>query len=256
MRCTNCGQEITADSTFCVFCGAKVQAPMPYNNNINNGGFVNPAGTYRPMPAKKQANVGMIVLCVVAAVVIISALVFAFFMFKMFYIDSVSSYETAAVPKATEAVSTPQNDYYPAPYFTMATASSIRGTDTEGGKYSVMAVLDTDNETKWVPSKSSNGGVSEWITVYSSDIQYVSGIQILNGYHKSYEIWNNNNRVKGCTITFSDGTSRKYVLDDTMSMINIDLGEVIATSSITLRIDSIYRGAKWNDTAITYIGAY
>ena len=258
MKCTNCGRDIKDNSTFCGFCGARIQAPAPNNYYPNNGGYIDPANTQKPVnvQAHKSPNVGLILLCVLAAAAIASALVYKFVISGMLNGDNKKNTETAAGTNATDNAGAAQNDYHPAPYFTMATASSIRGTDTEGGKYSVMAVLDTDNETKWVPSKSSNGGIYEWIRVYSNDVQYVRGIQILNGYHKSYEIWNNNNRVKGCTITFSDGTSRSFVLDDTMSMINLDLGEVVATTSITLRIDSIYRGVRWNDTAITYLGAY
>lgn len=144
----------------------------------------------------------------------------------------------------------------PAPIFTMVLASSTRGTDTEGGQYSKEAVLSEDPMTKWVPSKRSTNGIGEWIQLSSNTPQYVSGIKILNGYHKSAETWAKNNRVCQCTITFSTGESRVFTLSDTMDMIFLDFGKIIETTSINLTINSVYSGSKWNDTAITYFGVY
>ncbi len=144
----------------------------------------------------------------------------------------------------------------PAPVFSSVTASSVRQTDTEGGQYSVAAALSDDRMTKWAPSKSSGGGIGEWIQLDGYGIQYVRGIKVLNGYHKNQQTWLNNNRVAMCTITFSNGESFDVTLDDTMGMITVDFGRYVETASIRLTIKSLYPGAKWNDTAITYIGAY
>lgn len=144
----------------------------------------------------------------------------------------------------------------PAPVFTVAEASSVRGTDSEGGRYSVNSVLSNDIQTKWVPQKSDDGGIGEWIQISAPTDQYVRGVEIFNGYHKDSTVWSNNNRVKACTLSFSNGTSRDFILDDTIDLIRLDLGEVVQTRYIRLTINSIYKGTKWNDTAITYIGAY
>ncbi len=110
--------------------------------------------------------------------------------------------------------------------------------------------------TKWVPSKDSKNGVSEWIQINATEAQYVKGIAILNGYHKSAETWSNNNRVKNCTLTFSNGQSKNVTLDDTMDLIKIDLDTPVSTTYVRLTINSVYSGAKWDDTAITYLAAY
>ena len=73
------------------------------------------------------------------------------------------------------------------PVFTMVTASSTRGTDTQGGQYSEWSVLSEDPMTKWVPTKSVPNGIGEWIQIAADENQYVSGIKILNGYHKDSE---------------------------------------------------------------------
>ena len=126
----------------------------------------------------------------------------------------------------------------------------MRQTDTEGGQYSVAAVLSDDRMTKWAPSKSSGGGIGEWIQLDGYGTQHVRGINILNGYHKNQQAWLNNNRVAMCAITFSNGESFDVTLDDTMGMITVDFGRYVETASIRLTIKSLYPGAKWNDTAI------
>lgn len=156
----------------------------------------------------------------------------------------------------TTAVQTPVPTQIPAPVFTSASASSVRPTDTEGGTYSTGAVLTNDPMTKWVPQKSGNGGIGEWIEISASTPQHVTGIKVMNGYQKNSSTWANNNRVSNCTIMFSNGTSMSCTLPDTMDLITIDLSTAIDTTYIRLKIDGIYSGSKWNDTAITYLGAY
>ena len=57
-------------------------------------------------------------------------------------------------------------------------------------------------------------------------------------------------------VTFSNGNTKDFVLNDTMELINLDFGETVATSSVRITIESVYYGSRWNDTAITYIGLY
>ena len=147
-------------------------------------------------------------------------------------------------------------EQHPAPVFTMVTASSVRGTDTQGGQYSEWSVLTDDPMTKWVPTKSVPNGIGEWIQISADGNQYVSGLNILNGYHKNSETWQKNNRVEKCTLTFSNGYMQQITLPDTMAMINVKLDEPQETQYVRITIDSVYPGTTWNDTAITYIGAY
>lgn len=256
MKCSFCGSEINASSSFCDNCGAVVA-----NEQIQNG-FGIKHETFRVTPkGKGSLNMNVIIIALIAVITVLACVIISVVAvnnkknsYDNGYYDSGYENTTSQTNQTNESYTTTETPNNPV--FTMATSSSIRGTDTEGGQYSTVAVLNPDNETKWVPSKDSNGGISEWIQIYSDSTQYVRGIEILNGYHKSYEIWKNNNRVKSCTITFSNGKTRSFVLDDTMDLIRLDLGDVVETTSIRLTINSIYSGIKWNDTAITYLGAY
>lgn len=258
MKCSSCGAEINDSSTFCDNCGTVVT-----NAQVGNGLGIKHE-TFKGSSEKNGSlKLNWIIIALIAVIVMLVCVLISIIVVnnqKNLY-DNYNSVnenavsETNQTTERTAATEAPINTRQ-TPVFTKAASSSIRGTDTEGGQYSTDAVLNTNNETKWVPQKNSNGGISEWVEIYSDDIQYIRGIEILNGYHKSYEIWKNNNRVKFCTITFSNGESRNFVLDDTMDLIRLDLGGIVETSSIKLTINSIYAGVKWNDTAITYLGAY
>lgn len=163
--------------------------------------------------------------------------------------------DTTPSPAVAAAIE-PTPTAHPAPVMTYANASSTRGTDTEGGQYSESAVLTDDPMTKWVPDKTYGNGIGQWIQVGADSTQYVKGIKILNGYHKNSQTWSNNNRVSRCTISFSNGQSQQITLNDTMDMVDINLGKTVETTYVRLTIEDIYSGTKWNDTAITYLGVY
>lgn len=282
MNCSKCGSYMSDDSKFCGNCGTVFNsAPAFYcphcNTPLNPGdafcyacgksttppaapAYHTPPTPMAPVKKSSDSKAIIIILCIVLAIALIAGAVMSDFDF--FGSSKKSSFSSGSNIASNDFIvpvtppPTPRPTTISAPVFTMADASSIRGTDTEGGTYSVSSVLTTDPLTKWVPSKSNDGGLNEWVKIYSFDDQYVHGVKILNGYHKNSNTWGNNNRVRYCTITLSDGTSRDFTLPDTMDMITLDFGSAVKTSSIKLTITGLYRGTKWNDTAITYLGAY
>ena len=271
MRCTKCGAFMPDDSKFCGDCGTELSSSVvcPYchtslgpddvfcyscGRNVASAAPAAPAAPMAPAAKSSQGtNIAIIILSVIL-VLMISA-VAAFLVFGHFNSDTKTTQNTEKIT-APASTPVPAPTSVPAPVFTMADASSIRGTDTEGGQYSVSSVLSPDPMTKWVPAKSADSGINEWIKIYSYTDQYVNGIQLLNGYHKNATTWGYNNRVRYCTVTLSDGSSRDFTVPDTMDLITLDFGQTVKTSSIKLTITGVYRGTKWNDTAITYLGAY
>lgn len=262
--CKRCGEPQPYGSIFCGSCGERIDnasnqssAPNTVPHNYGNSGAADDTYSNRTHPNTHKTNntFPIIMIILLALIIVLAGCTVYFLLFRSsdteYRYDVVSHHDISPTAKPTSAPTE-----LPLPVFDRVTASSTRGTDTEGGQYSAEAVLSKDLQTKWAPSKSSYGGINEWIEISSDSIQYVSCIQILNGYHKNPDVWRNNNRVQNCTITFSNGESRNFVLDDTMDLIELDLGGIIETKSIRLTINSLYYGTKWNDTAITYIKAY
>ncbi len=77
------------------------------------------------------------------------------------------------------------------------------------------------------------------------------GFDILNGYSKDEKTWVNNSRVRGATLTLSDGQSFGIELPDVRDLNRFEFSRPVSTASIAIRVDSVYRGAKYADTAIS-----
>lgn len=296
MRCSKCGNELVANAAFCNNCGNKVEIVQKRycggcGAELQSGiAFCGKCGKpaavqqqvqpprmqvqqIQPKPQRKQLPIAVVALIVVIVLFVTALVVYiqsspnssgnvfesvtSIFGGKKKSFGGGGGGGMQSQPNVTSApTEAPQQTAVPMPVFTYVTVSSIRGTDTEGGQYSADAVLDLDPMTKWVPAKEIKNGISEWVQINAAQEQYVNGIMILNGYHKSAEIWKNNNRVMSCTLTFSNGQTKNLVLEDTMDLISIDFDAPIKTSYIRLTINSVYGGTKWDDTAITYLSAY
>ncbi|MGN0181517.1 MAG: zinc ribbon domain-containing protein [Candidatus Ornithomonoglobus sp.] len=264
--CGKCGERLPYGSIFCDNCGSRLDdnnAPNPAGNTEPDNGIgpdsdgIAKSARIQSDNTKTNNTVSLAIIILLLVIIVLGGFVIYFLLSHYSGNRYTDTYDVVSQQYASPTRKpSPKPTELPLPVFNKVAASSTRGTDTEGGQYSAEAVLSKDLQTKWVPQKSSDGGINEWIEIYSDSIQYVSSVQILNGYHKDPNVWRNNNRVKKCTITFSNGETRDFVLDDTMDLIDLELGEVIETTSIRLTIRSLYYGTKWNDTAITYIGAY
>ena len=70
------------------------------------------------------------------------------------------------------------------------------------------------------------------------------------------DLYSKNSRPKEIYISFADGSGESQVLSDTNGKQDIKLSNPVVTDSITLRIDSVYPGSKYEDTVITEMSLY
>lgn len=116
-------------------------------------------------------------------------------------------------------------------------------------------MLDGSLTTGWVEGASGQG-IGEYVTFYFDDTYMVSGIEIYAGYHKRNDLYYKNSRPKDVYIEFADGSGESFTLDDVMSAQYIEFSNPVATESIRLRIDSVYKGNAFEDTVITELSFY
>lgn len=142
------------------------------------------------------------------------------------------------------------------PVFTSAEASSTLPPDQYTSDYGAHWVLDGSMVTAW--NEGSDGdGSGEWVEVRADTPQVVKGVAIVTGYTKKEDTYYRNNRPSEVTITLSDGYTTHATLDDTFgSRSTIDFDTLHETTSIRITIDSVVRGSKWNDAAITEVEAF
>lgn len=117
-------------------------------------------------------------------------------------------------------------------------------------------VVDNDFMTSWVEGVSG-GGVGQWVSINATTAQKVSGVRIVNGYPKAGDIFTGNHRPRNVTVSLSDGYEQRLTLADSYreyQTFNFDRAH--ETTYVRVRIDSIYQGTKWDDTAICELQAF
>ena len=144
----------------------------------------------------------------------------------------------------------------------------------EGGNYSVKAssalqpekgivykaenANDLSYKTAWVEGKDDEG-IGEYLEYYfKNSSPRVTKIIISNGYMKSETAWKNNNRVKKLTLFVNGKIYGVLNLEDSRTDQVFDIGTFGRNKNGTdlilkFEILEIYKGDKFNDTAITEI---
>ena len=93
-------------------------------------------------------------------------------------------------------------------------------------------------------------GIGEFLTVDLGKPHKVTGLQIMNGYHKNVRLFKANSRVRSATIAFSNGSRRSIRLEDAPGIQTIEFPPVEARW-VQFKLESVYAGTKYKDTAIT-----
>lgn len=121
--------------------------------------------------------------------------------------------------------------------------------------HSADRLIDGDISTAWVEGMSGQG-IRESVSVRFDDEYLINGIKINAGYQKNDELYNKNSRPAKIGIAFSDGTYEVHELDDVNSVQDIVFQKPIYSKSISLIIEDVYSGTKYEDTAISEISIY
>lgn len=257
MRCKNCGSELRDGAKFCGKCGTIVteEANRPVEPTMPITPNYRPSQSQEDIKRTKQKNIIIVLLSCLVVFVLVDVIVLFGFMSKRAKKEDTTTISASSeqITEAKEEESSETTEAVrPDPVFTRANCSSIRNTDSEAGQYSVGAVIDGDIQTKWAP-RNANRGLGEWIEIIADEPQYVTGMQIANGYPRDQLTWQRNNRVKDCTISFGDGTYLNVTLLDQKDLQTVNFGREVETNSIRITINSIYYGTKWKDVAIAEI---
>lgn len=159
----------------------------------------------------------------------------------------------------TDSSDTPEEDAeIDAPAIAMDKVSAVHASSElseNGMTHSAGRICDGRLENAWVEG-ASGAGVNESV-VFTFDGEYkVSGMNINAGYQKNQDIYYKNARPQSVKLTFSDGSSMSLDLGDICGPQNIAFGHPVKTSEITIAIESVYPGNKYEDLAISEIAWY
>ena len=134
--------------------------------------------------------------------------------------------------------------------------SSVNATSEyiskKGNYYGADNLIDYDLETSWQEGEA-DGGVGQSINFTFNEPAIISAMCIYNGKQTNNEAFYENNRIASFTI-FEDSLSVQ--LPDLMEAQYIIFENPLLEDQVTLTLQSIFGGSKWNDTCITEIIFY
>lgn len=81
----------------------------------------------------------------------------------------------------------------------------------------------------------------------------IDELEIHAGYQKSNQHYIKNSRPNRIILSFSDGASEVYVLDDVEGVQSLQLYWPVVSDRVVLTLDTVYPGTHYEDTAISEI---
>lgn len=138
-------------------------------------------------------------------------------------------------------------------------SSSSNLVSSKGTEYTPDNVCK-DNGDCWAEGVSGSGE-GEWIMFSDASEQQVKTINIVNGFAKSKQLYNENGKIKRVRFEFSDGSSysadltvRSNAADSNYYTVDsVTLPRTISTTYVKIVIEEAVEGTKYDDTCITLV---
>lgn len=124
-----------------------------------------------------------------------------------------------------------------------------------GMVHSAKRICDGKLENAWVEGVSGQGIGEGVIFVFDGSYSF-SGVKINAGYQKTKELYYKNSRPQKVKITFSDNSSITVKLKDHFGAQKIDFKNRVVADRVTVTIESVYKGNKYEDTVISELKWY
>lgn len=131
--------------------------------------------------------------------------------------------------------------------------------------YSANNIDDSNLNTAWVEGKPDYGiGEKVKVTIQPNIKEKyslkLSGFRIANGYVKDKKTWQANSRVKALKMYINGKLKAIIELKDCYGFQNVSFNEVVIPKksgiTVELEIVDVYKGSKFQDTAISEIQFY
>lgn len=168
--------------------------------------------------------------------------------------DSQYSEDVSEVVSEEESTEEEESlDDYPSNYDTVNVTASSFLTTKKGKVYPAENLIDGDKKTAWSEGVD-DVGLNQTITFIFDEKINLESMTILNGYCKTRKTYRNNPRIKQLKVSFDDGKSEVFDLEDNYNEEQIlTFNEHHGASRVTLEILDVYSGRKYKDTSISEI---
>jgi double zinc ribbon protein len=241
LACPGCGQPNPASRLLCRYCGALLepaQAPLP-------------ASLARGEPWRWRAPLILVAITAVAAA--LAAVMAA--SLRTQGPRPVSQSPPSSPSKASSAPAAaapaPVKMVKVDPRSISASASSELPPDGDV-TYWIRNTLDGNPRTAWNSHGAvDGGGIGQTLTYRFSRPVHLVRISLVNGYAKTARLRTDNSRIRGVVIRTDQRSLRASLTDSASSQrVDRDFG---LTRTVTLRVTSIYPGARYTDLALSDI---
>jgi len=135
-----------------------------------------------------------------------------------------------------------------------ASASSTY-PDEEGISYDASKATDGKLSTSWVEG-DQGAGLGAYLDIDLGGAHHVKSVKVWGGMQYSNDYWKRGNRPKELEIDFSDGSKQSFTMTDDMKGQEIVLPAAKDTSSIRVKLKSVYDGTTWLDTGISEVQVF
>ena len=229
LACPACLEPNPATRLLCQRCGALLRAEQA------------PPPSSRPLGASRRWLVPLTLLALVvvggvAAVALVATL----------------RSDGGQSPTATATTARAATAPVPVDPRSITARASSQLPPTQGLTYSIHNTLDGDTRTAWNNYSAMRGsGAGETLTYRFVRPLHLARIELMNGYAKTAKLYAANGRIRGVNIV-TDRRTFRVTLSDTVhrQRLDRDFGQ---TQMVTLRVTSMYPGARYTDLALTEI---
>jgi hypothetical protein len=101
---------------------------------------------------------------------------------------------------------------------------------------------------------SKGDGIGEFLHYKFSDTYAIQSFEIVNGFSALHKVFGDlyflNNRVKSLRIEFEDGVETVVFNDRVKGYQTVTFNRIHKSSWAKIKIQSVYKGKKWDDTCI------
>jgi hypothetical protein len=132
-----------------------------------------------------------------------------------------------------------------------AEATSVMPANDGSNIYRAESAVDGDEKTSWQEGESGDG-IGSTLTLHFDREYSVRYVVMKLGNWRSDSLYEENNRPKTLSIMFGE-ESVQVTVPDEKKEVCVTLSKDVKASDMTLRIDDVYSGSKYDDTCIAEI---
>lgn len=137
--------------------------------------------------------------------------------------------------------------------------ASVRASSTypvqEDVSYGAELLVDGRASTSWVEGEEGSG-LGSWVELDLGGEHTVTRVELWHGLWYSFDYFQRANKPRKVALVFSDGSRHEAELTDAMEAQTITLDAPVRTSTVRLRVESVYSGSTWLDTGISEIQVF